>query len=75
MSGLELVPFTDDHLEGAAALLAERHRRHRLVEPLLPARYEHPAQAGALIEALRAAGAEGVTALRDGALTGYMIGA
>src|SRR4051812_3620673 len=36
MAGLELVPFTDEHLDAAAALLAARHARHREAEPLLP---------------------------------------
>ena len=38
-------PFTDDHIAAAGALLAERHREQRQVEPLLPARYEEPAEA------------------------------
>ena len=28
-----IVPFADEHLDGAATLLAERHRAQRLVEP------------------------------------------
>jgi GNAT superfamily N-acetyltransferase len=32
----EVVPFSDEHLEAAAALLAARHARHREAEPLLP---------------------------------------
>jgi len=36
MAGLEIVPFTDAHLDDAAALLAARHARHREAEPLLP---------------------------------------
>jgi GNAT superfamily N-acetyltransferase len=32
----EIVPFTDAHLDDAAALLAVRHERHREAEPLLP---------------------------------------
>ena len=34
---MEIVPFTDDHLDAAAELLAARHERHRAAEPLLPA--------------------------------------
>ena len=52
MPSLEIHPFSDEFLDGAATLLAERHRRHRLVEPLLPQRYEHPAAARAAIEEL-----------------------
>src|SRR3954471_5221962 len=33
----EIVPFTDAHLDDAAALLAGRHERQREAEPLLPA--------------------------------------
>jgi GNAT superfamily N-acetyltransferase len=33
---LEVVPFADEHLDDAAALLAARHARHREAEPLLP---------------------------------------
>ena len=36
MTGLEVVPFSDGHLDDAAALLAARHARHREAEPLLP---------------------------------------
>ena len=35
MAGLEIVPFSDAHLDDAAALLAARHARHREAEPLL----------------------------------------
>src|SRR5712664_2956396 len=35
MPGLEIVAFSDDHLDAAAELLAERHARHRAVEPRL----------------------------------------
>ena len=37
MPDLEVVPFADEHVEAAAALLAARHARHREAEPLLPA--------------------------------------
>ncbi|MGZ4258414.1 MAG: GNAT family N-acetyltransferase [Gaiellaceae bacterium] len=36
MIGLEVVPFADEHLDDAAALLAARHARHREAERLLP---------------------------------------
>jgi GNAT superfamily N-acetyltransferase len=36
MASLEVVPFADEHLDDAAALLAARHARHREAEPLLP---------------------------------------
>ena len=36
MAPLEVVPFSDEHLDDAAALLAARHARHQAAEPLLP---------------------------------------
>ena len=62
-------------LDGAAALLADRHRRHRLAEPLLDPAYEDPAAARREIETLLAVdGAGGWVALRDEVVVGYMIG-
>ena len=75
MPGLELRPFADEHLDDAAALLAERHRRHRLAEPLLAAAFEDPAAARLELDGAWAAeGASGAVALRDGKLVGYLIG-
>jgi GNAT superfamily N-acetyltransferase len=69
-------PFTDDHVAAAGALLAERHRRQRLVEPLLPNRFEDPEQAAAQVaEAWGQDGASGAVAIRDGEVVGYMVGA
>jgi GNAT superfamily N-acetyltransferase len=70
-----IVPFADEHLDGAGALLAERHAAQRLVEPGLDARYEQPDAARAEIEdLLRADGASGAAALVDGALAGFLLG-
>ena len=44
MTRPEIRPFADEHLDGAAALLAERHARHREVEPLLPAEVDFRAR-------------------------------
>lgn len=41
---MEIVPFTDAHLDAAAELLAARHARHRVAEPLLPADVDFRAQ-------------------------------
>lgn len=72
---LEVRPFAEEDIAGAAELLAERHRRHRAAEPLLPAAYEEPGAAGAEIEALwRAEGSTGATGFRDGRMAGYLIG-
>jgi GNAT superfamily N-acetyltransferase len=70
--GLELRAFGDRDVAAAAALLAERHRRHRRVEPLLPDVTDFPAQ---VERAWRADGATGSVALEDGEVVGYLIGA
>lgn len=68
MPGLEIHAFDEEHLDAAAALLEERHRRHREAEPLLGDRYDHRAE----IEALD--GATGVAGVRDGRVVGYLLG-
>src|SRR6185436_19993284 len=68
-------PIEPSDLDAAARLLADRHRRHRLAEPLLDAAYEDPAAARREIEALLAGDrADGWTALRDGQIAGYLVG-
>ena len=72
----EIAPFADEHLNGAAALLARRHALHRVAEPLLPPRYEDEAAALAEVEhARRADGAAGVVAVEGGRVVGYLVGA
>lgn len=74
--GLEIQPFADEHLEAAGRLLAERHRRHRAAEPLLPARFEDAAAARAEVESVwRKEGAAGAIAFRGGRPAGYLVGA
>ncbi|HEX3267797.1 MAG TPA: GNAT family N-acetyltransferase [Gaiellaceae bacterium] len=76
MAGLEVVPFSDEHLDDAGRLLAARHARQREAEPLLPERFEEPAAARAeVVEAWRAEGSSGATAIRKGRVAGYLIGA
>jgi ribosomal protein S18 acetylase RimI-like enzyme len=61
----KIVPFTEQHLDAAAALLAARHERHRAAEPLLPTEIDFRAEIAALL-------AEGATgAFTDGA---YLLG-
>src|SRR6478752_4383350 len=73
---LEITPFADEHLDGAAILLAERHRVHRAWSPLLDASYEQRAAAREAIEReWRQKGASGAAALQDGTLAGYLIAA
>ena len=71
-----LVPFAADHLEPAAALLAARHRRDRVGVPDLPPTYEDvDATSPILRELVASDGMRGVVALRDGLVTGYLLGA
>ena len=73
---MELGSFSDEHLDGAARLLARRHARHRETEPLLPEAYADPAVArGAVEAAWRRPGAAGVVALDADRVAGYLIGA
>jgi GNAT superfamily N-acetyltransferase len=67
--------FEPSDIDAAAALLADRQRRHRLAEPLMDAAFEDPAVAGPAIEtALAADRAGGWAAMVDGRLAGYLIG-
>jgi ribosomal protein S18 acetylase RimI-like enzyme len=76
MARLEIVPFSDEHLDAAAGLLAARHARHRAAEPLLSPRYAEPAGARQELELLwRTEGASGFAGLRNGRLAGYVVGA
>jgi GNAT superfamily N-acetyltransferase len=72
----ELSPFGPADLDDAAELLAERHRRHRLVWPALNPAYEDPAAARPLIEVIMARdGASGSMARSGGAAAAYVLGA
>lgn len=66
---VEIVPFADEHLEGAAALLAQRHAAHRAAEPLLPERDDLVAEIAKERE-----DASGVVALEGGEVVGYLLG-
>ena len=75
MPRLELRPFSDEFVSDAGGLLAERHRRHRATEPLLPPRYENAATAADEIESLWGTdGASGAVALRGDRVVGYVLG-
>ena len=71
MPKLDIQPFADEHLDAAAALLAERHRAHREAEPLLPEVTDFQAH---IEDEWRADGASGWFALADGEPAGYLIG-
>jgi GNAT superfamily N-acetyltransferase len=65
-------PFTDSDLDGAAALLAERHQRHQEVEPLLPTARDFRAQ---VEHDWGREGASGAVVLTDDEIVGYLFGA
>jgi ribosomal protein S18 acetylase RimI-like enzyme len=70
MPGLRIEPFSDAHLDDAAALLEARHARHREAEPLLPADVDFRAQ----VEGeWRHEGASGVFASRGAEPAGYLV--
>ena len=72
---IQVRPFEPVDLDGAAALLAERHRRHRAAEPLLDPAFEEPVDARREIEELLAGdAAAGRVAHRGGSLVGYLVG-
>ncbi len=71
----DIRPIESADLDAAAGLLADRHRRHRLVEPLLDPAYETPAAALAEIEKLLAVElASGWAAHRGADLVGFIVG-
>ena len=68
MPGLEIHPFSEDHLDDAATLLAARHRRHREAEPLLGEGYDYRAEVETML------GGDGVVGIRAGRVVGYLLG-
>ncbi|MGZ4722311.1 N-acetyltransferase family protein [Oryzihumus sp.] len=76
MTRIETAPFDEGHLADAGRLLAGRHRRHRLDQPLLDARFEDPAIAETEVAAAwKADDASGAVATRGGEVVGYLLGA
>ena len=68
-------PLDTADLDAAAALLADRHRRHRLVEPILDPAYEDASAARAEIEKLLAGElGSGWVARRDDEVVGFIVG-
>src|SRR5204862_4412136 len=65
MPDVEIRPFSDEHLDAAAALLAERHARHLTAEPLLGRDVDYRAQL---------AGKRGLVALRGRDVRAYLLG-
>jgi GNAT superfamily N-acetyltransferase len=71
MPGIEIEPLEDDHLDAAAALLANRHARHREAEPLLPDISDFRAQVERDLDHELASG---VVALSGDELVAYVVG-
>ena len=71
MPEAQIQPFSDEHLEGAASLLEERHARHRAAEPGLPQNVDFRAEVEALWNAKERSGA---VAIEGEELVGYLIG-
>src|SRR5437762_9152596 len=72
MPELQIQPFSDEHLDAAAELLAQRHRRHRQAEPLLPELSDPLAQ---IESEWRSEDASGAFASRAGKPVGYVVAA
>lgn len=72
MQALRIQPFSEEHLDEAANVLAGRHRRHREAEPLLPEIGEFRSE---VEQAWRTDGASGAAAFRGVRLVGYLVGA
>ena len=70
--GVEIAPFGDEHVEGAAELLAARHAHHREAEPLLPALEDARAE---IARVRSPEGTSGIVALDGGDVAGFLIGA
>jgi GNAT superfamily N-acetyltransferase len=71
MPGLELQPFSEEHLDEAARLLRERHRRHREAEPLLTEPADYVAEVASVLAGDKVSGVVGI---RDGRIVGYVLG-
>jgi GNAT superfamily N-acetyltransferase len=72
---VEVVPFSAEHLDGAAELLAVRQRRLRAVRPELPATYEAAAGCRDLLSVLLERGeSHGVVARSRDGIAGYLLG-
>jgi len=72
---MEIVPFAQEHLEAAAALLAARHRADRARTPARSVRFESPADAlRELYAAWHEPHTSGVAASVDDQLTAFLLG-
>jgi GNAT superfamily N-acetyltransferase len=71
-----LLPFREEHLQPAGALLAARHEAHLAAEPLLDPRFADPAVAGVAVRTVwEQPEASGAVAVVAGSVVGYLVGA
>jgi len=76
MSAACVRAFHAGDVPAAGALLAARHRTHRLGCPLLSPRYEdEPAATAEVAAAFALPGASGAAAVQDGGIVGFLLGA
>jgi GNAT superfamily N-acetyltransferase len=76
MPGVQVRPFRAGDVPAAGALLAARHRAHRISCPLLSPRYEHePAATAEVAAAFALPGASGAVAVRGEDVAGFLLGA
>ncbi|GCE13261.1 GNAT family N-acetyltransferase [Tengunoibacter tsumagoiensis] len=73
---ITILPFQENHLLGAANLLAQRHRRDLLAEPALPPQFADPAVSLKAVEKTwQQPLASGTVALAHNEVVGYVLGA
>jgi GNAT superfamily N-acetyltransferase len=71
----EFQPFSAEHLDGAAALLAVRQERLRAVRPELPAAFTDPTATRPLLDSLlEQDGAHGVVAMGPAGMEAFLLG-
>jgi GNAT superfamily N-acetyltransferase len=71
---LKITPLEEEHLEEASALVCNRYKDLREVEPLLPYQYQESKNILPLLHNIMEAGGPGVAAFQDGQLVGFLIG-
>jgi GNAT superfamily N-acetyltransferase len=69
---IEIVPFTDDHLENAASMVAARYQAERNLKPSLPVRFGDSASVLPLLRKLAQSG-PGIAGIRDGEFAGFLL--
>lgn len=70
---VHVIPFSKEHLEEAAALVADQYRVERGLNASLPAQFEEPEAVLARLHGY-ANGRAGVAAIRQGKLAGFLVG-